>query len=245
MNTVDLAVLGIIGFSALLAFARGFVREAFSLGTWIGAGLITIYGFAQARSIARDLIASPAVADGAAGVGLFLVSLIVLSVIASAISGRVRQSSLSALDRTLGLVFGLLRGLVLSCLLYMAFAWAVPEANWPEWAAGARTRPFLVSGSDFLKSLVPGQARERGAAAAIEAQKLLERERDAAAERAIRALVTPGGGGTAEHKAASVPKQPLPAGAAAAPAQPAAAGANSGYRQTERKEMDRLFQSAQ
>jgi len=241
MNTVDVVVLGIIGFSALLAFARGFVREAFSLGTWIGAGLITIYGFAQARSIAHNLIASPAVADGAAGITLFLVSLIVLSVIASAISGRVRQSSLSALDRTLGLVFGLLRGLVLACLLYMICAWAVPEANWPDWAAGARTRPFLVSGSDFLKSLVPGQARDRGAAAAAEAQKLLERERDAAADRAIRALVMPGGGGTAEQKGAPEPRQP-PAGAAAAHAAPAAA---SGYRPTERKEMDRLFQSAQ
>ena len=45
MNAVDLGVLAVIALSAVFAFARGFVREALSIVAWVGAALITLYGF--------------------------------------------------------------------------------------------------------------------------------------------------------------------------------------------------------
>ena len=221
MNALDLVVLGIIGLSGLFAFARGFVKEALSLGAWVGAGLAAAYGFPYARPFARQFIGEPMIADAAAGAAVFFLALIVLSLIGSAIARQVRGSSLSALDRTLGFVFGLARGVVICALAFMALSWSLPPQDWPDWAQSARTRPFLTASADALRSVVPGEARARSAAAAEEAQRTLEQARDA--ERAIRALSTPG------RPAAGAPT-------------PATAKA---YDTTQRKDMDRLFQNAQ
>jgi membrane protein required for colicin V production len=225
MNSLDIIVLAVIGISGLFAFARGFVKEIFSIGAWVGAGLATLYAFPHVRPLARQLIASAAIADGVAGVVVFLVSVIALSILASAIAARVKGSALSALDRTLGLFFGLGRGLLIACIGWLAAAWALPEKDWPDWARGARTRPFLASGAQTLKSLIPGSARDRSAALAAEAQGRLEQAKDA--ERLMRTFSNPGGGGT---PAAEPPKNP---------------SAPAAYKAQERKEMDRLFQNAQ
>jgi membrane protein required for colicin V production len=223
MNTLDIIVLAIIGLSGLFAFARGFVREAFSIGAWVASAFIALAAFPYARPIMRGLIANPTVADTVAGVTIFLVSLIVLTLIAGGIAYRVKGSSLSALDRTLGFVFGLVRGAVIACLAYLALGWALPEQDWPDWAKTARTRPFLANGADALRSMVPGETLGRGAAAASEAQRVLDQARDA--ERVMRALAVPSGGGSSEPKT-TAPTSPPPA-----------------YKPAERKEMDRLFEN--
>jgi membrane protein required for colicin V production len=219
MNTLDIIVLVVIGLSGLFAFARGFVKEVFSIGAWAGAGAIALYAFPHTQPIARKLISSVAIADAAAAIVVFIVSLVVLSLVASALARRVKASALSALDRTLGLVFGLARGLAIVCLAWIAAQWALPEKEWPDWARGARTRPFLVSGAETLKSFVPGAARDRGAAVAAEAQQKLEQARDA--DRLMRQL-----------------SQPM---SATAPA----ASSGTGYKPGERKDMDRLIQNTQ
>jgi membrane protein required for colicin V production len=218
MNTLDIIVLAVIGLSGLFAFARGLVKEVFSIGAWIGAAAISFYAFPYTQPFARKLIASPAIADAAAGIAVFVVGLVGLSLVASAIARRVKGSSLSALDRTLGLVFGLARGAVIVCLAWIAAIWLLPEKDWPDWARGARTRPFLVSGAEALKGLVPSHARERGAAVAVEAQQKLEQAREA--DRLMRQLSRP---------------------AAPPDTKPAAAG----YKPAERRDMDRLIQTTQ
>jgi membrane protein required for colicin V production len=218
VNTLDVIVLAIIGISGLFAFARGFVREALSIGAWVASAFVAIYGFQSARPIARNLIGNPAVADIAAGAALFIGALVILTIATAALASRVKGSSLSALDRTLGFVFGLVRGAVIACLLWIVLAWAWPEPEWPDWAQKARLKPFLETGAETLKGLVPGQIREKGAAAA---EKQVERARDEAAQRAIRALVAPA------EKPASTPAAPPT------------------YKPAERRDMDRLFQSTQ
>jgi membrane protein required for colicin V production len=224
MNALDLIVIAGIALSALFAFARGFVKEALSIGAWVGAGLIALYGLAPARPFAQKFISSPMLADSAAGLVLFIGSLIVLSIITSMLARRVQQSALSAVDRALGLLFGIARGVVLACLGFLALSWAIQEKDWPAWVRESRTRPVLMSGGEYLKSLLPAAARERGAQTAIEAQKGLDQAREA--EQLMRALATP-----------------TPAATPAA--KPGSAAPGSGYKPQERKEMDRLFQSTQ
>lgn len=218
MNALDIIVIGIVALSALFAFARGFVKEALSIAAWVGAGLITLYGLPQLRPFAHKYIATPLLADAAAGTALFVVSLIVLSLLTSAIAGRVKQSALSAVDRALGLLFGAARGVVLACLAFIVLSWAIPkEADWPGWVRGARTRSFLASGAEVLKSLVPVEARERGATAAAAAQRGYEQTREA--DQLMRALASP--------TAPVVGKTAPPVG----------------YKAEPRREMDRLIQS--
>src|SRR5215469_17889334 len=189
MNALDLVLIAGIALSALLAFARGFVKEALSIAAWGGAAMTALYGLNYARPYARQLITNQTLADVAAGVALFVVSLIIYSILTSLLSGRIKHSALSAVDRALGLLFGIARGIVIACLAFIAFNWAVPERDWPGFVREARTRPFIAQGAELLKSLVPSEAREKGAAAATQAQQTFEQAREA--DALMRALTNP------------------------------------------------------
>ena len=113
---LDIAIGVVLLISGLLAFVRGFVHEVLAVGAWIGAIVVAVFGFPYHRPYARDLIPHELVADAAAGAAIFVVALVVLSLLTRALSDRVKDSALNALDRSLGFVFGLLRGAVLVCL---------------------------------------------------------------------------------------------------------------------------------
>src|SRR4029077_10025335 len=80
MNWLDLAVLGIVLLSAIFAFARGFVREALSIVAWVGAGAMTLYGFNWVYAQVDPLVHNALLSQLIAGFGLFVASLIVLTI---------------------------------------------------------------------------------------------------------------------------------------------------------------------
>ncbi len=183
MNALDIAVIAVILLSGLFAFARGFVKEVLSVGAWVGAGFAALYGLPYATPIAERFLPRGAVAEAGAGLAVFLISLIVLLILTSAISRRVKDSALSAVDRTLGLIFGLVRGVVLVCLTYIALSWVWPADKpqpQPAWIAGARTLPLLANGAERLRQLLPAQYREKAQATASETRRAAEQLKEAA-----------------------------------------------------------------
>ena len=132
MTTVDLAVLGVMFLSALLAFSRGLVREVLSIGARLGAAVVAITFLPNIRPLLEPYMPSPEWVDPAGYIVLFLVSLIVFSLIAKTIGGAVRSSAIGGVDRTLGLVFGLARGAALAVAAYIVAAMVTPPDHWPE-----------------------------------------------------------------------------------------------------------------
>ena len=165
INVTDVVIALVILISGLLAFFRGFVHELLAVVSWIGAGLATLYGFPYLQPRVRELITVPLIADMTAGVAIFLIVLIVLSILTRILSRRIRTSALGPLDRSLGLVFGLLRGAVLVCVAWLMFAWLLPPEDHPDWVTEAKARPLVERGSVLLVGLLP--ARLRGGPAAI------------------------------------------------------------------------------
>ena len=159
INLTDAAVVLVILISGLLAFFRGLVHEVLAVVSWIGAALATIYGFPYARPYATELITVPLIADMVAGVGIFLVTLIVLSVLTNFVARRIRQSALGPLDRSLGLVFGFLRGAALIAVAWLAFNLVLPREDHPEWIAEAKVRPLVERGAVLLVSVLPERLR--------------------------------------------------------------------------------------
>ncbi len=155
INVTDLTILVILGLSAAFAFFRGFVHELLAIGSWIGAGVVTLYGFPVAQPEARKYIGSPLIADMVAGIAVFLIVLIVLSIATRLLSRRVRDSSLGPLDRSLGLLFGALRGAVLVCIAWLMLLWVVPREDHPDWITEARGLPLVERGGDLLTRLIP------------------------------------------------------------------------------------------
>jgi membrane protein required for colicin V production len=173
-NLVDFAVLGVLLISALIALSRGLVHEVLSIGAWVAAVLVAIWGFPYGKDFTRQYIKLPILADGVTATVLFLVTLIVCAALSHALARNVRSSTFGALDRSLGLLFGLARGAVLICFAYLLYTWAIPnEADQPDIIKSARSRPLVASGADMLKSLLPKNAFDKGAAAASDARKQL------------------------------------------------------------------------
>ena len=105
INPTDIAVIVILLLSALLAFARGLVREVLSVGAWVGAAFATLYLFPHVLPMVQQVVAKELLAKAVAGIGIFVVSLILLSIISHQLSKGVRGSALSAVDRSLRICF--------------------------------------------------------------------------------------------------------------------------------------------
>ncbi len=219
-NITDLVIIIILLISALLAFARGFVHEVLSIAGWVGAIFATIYGYPLIKPFARDMIAWKLVADIATGAAIFIVSLIILSFLTRAIASLVRTSTLNSLDRALGFLFGILRGVVLVCLIYIGinqFLWSPKEQ--PNWLRSARTITLVEYGAALLKALVPQDAMTKSSQAAKntadKARKMME------TQKVLRDLIAP------ETKNTSKKSPP------------------SGYDSKERRDMNRLIEGSQ
>lgn len=219
MNALDFAIIGVIALSAVFAFARGFVREALSIVAWVGAALITLYGFAYAYGAIIRFVTTPLLADLIAGAGLFVVSLIVLTILTGSVARFVNSSALSPIDRTLGLIFGLARGLVLVSLAYLVVDISLPANDRPGWIKEAKSERFLAKGAEMLRTALPESLQVRTAGVADDAHRTLDRAQDA--QRAMRAL--------------SSPVAPLPAksGQETTPS----------YKSGDRRDMDRLIEN--
>jgi membrane protein required for colicin V production len=161
INLTDLAVLAVLLISGLLAFARGLVKEVLSVAGWIGAAFATLYLFPYARPYARQYTDIQIAADAATGLGLFVVSLVILSLLSHMIAKQVRASSISALDRSLGFLFGLARGAVLVAIAYLLLVWTIPPADHPPVIREARVIFFVEKTARILALMVPPETRAR------------------------------------------------------------------------------------
>jgi membrane protein required for colicin V production len=159
MTWVDLVVLGVLAVSGVLAFARGFVREALGIGSWIGAALFAWWGFPIARPRFEQWLGGPEWAGFATTGALFVGSLLVLLLLAHWIGAIVRGSVLGGIDRTLGLLFGLVRGALLVIFAYIAVGMVIPIDRWPAAVLRARSLPLAYEGAAWAVSHLPPGAR--------------------------------------------------------------------------------------
>ena len=161
MTWVDLVVLGVLAVSALLAFIRGFVREVLGIAAWIGAVLVASWGLPPLRPRFHDSLGNAPWVDPAAWGVLFVVTLIILMIVSSWISRLVRASVLGGLDRTLGLVFGLVRGAALVVIAYILAGMVVPIDRWPEPVLQARALSLAYDGAQWAVERLPTDYRPR------------------------------------------------------------------------------------
>jgi membrane protein required for colicin V production len=159
MNWVDIAVLTVVAFSALLGFMRGMVREVLGLAAWIGAGFAATWFFPQFQGVSRRLIENQDIADPVTFGVIFLVVLIVFSLVARAVGGAVRGSVLGGLDRTLGLVYGLARGAALMIAAYLIAGVVLPVDRWPDQVLEARTLPLIYNWAGWVSQRLPADYR--------------------------------------------------------------------------------------
>jgi len=155
ITILDIILLGVMLVSALLAMIRGFMREILSIAAWVIAAGATLYAYAKLLPLAKSYFNNDIIAAGVVVGGTFLLTLIIVSVITVRFSDMVLDSRVGALDRTLGFLFGLGRGLIIVVVAFLFFAWLVPPRTQPAWVANAKSKVVLQSTGDWLMSMLP------------------------------------------------------------------------------------------
>ena len=185
MSAFDLIVIAAVAFAALIGLWLGVVRMLLSIGGWVGAAAVTIYGFPYVRPLARDLIEGAFLSDLAAGGAIFIVTLVLLTMLSHAIAERVRGSVFGAVDRSVGLVFGLSLGVLVTSAGFLFIEGMLNEERPPAWVQSSKTAPVLGWSARRILSVVPREWRE--AAGAAEPRRPTPAETGKAAEK----LMTP------------------------------------------------------
>jgi membrane protein required for colicin V production len=155
ITLLDIIVLAVMLLSGLLAMIRGFMREILSIAAWAAAAVTTLYAFPRLLPQAKAYFNNDTVAAIAVIAGVFIGTLVVATIITSRISDMVLDSRIGALDRTLGFLFGLGRGLLIVVVAFMFFAWLVPDKQQPDWVRSAKSLSVLQSTGNWLMTLLP------------------------------------------------------------------------------------------
>ena len=163
---VDAGVAGIILVSGLLAFARGMMRETMAILGW-GAAFVLAYAMAGAlKPLAHEFPYVGALIAGSCELALivaFLVLLalflVVFSFFTPIVSSALRASVLRPLDQWLGFVFGVLRGVLLVALIFIAHDRVItgPGASVVE---NSHARGVFAEVQDVIEAAIPDDSLE-------------------------------------------------------------------------------------
>jgi len=155
ITLLDIVLIVVMLISGLLAMVRGVMREILSIIAWVLAAGATLYSYAKLLPLAKQYFNNDIVATVAVIAGVFLITLLVVSVLTVRLSDMVLDSRVGALDRTLGFLFGLARGLVIVVVAFIFFTWLVPDRSQPEWVKSAKSRVVLTGTGQWLMSMLP------------------------------------------------------------------------------------------
>lgn len=152
---LDILLLAVMLVSGVLAMIRGFMREVLSITAWVLAAVATVLLYERTLPFAESNLGSGVISKVVVIVGVFLLTLIIASIITARISDMILDSRIGALDRTLGLIFGLARGLLIVVVAFYLFTWFVPANKLPEGVRDAKSREALQATGRWLQSLLP------------------------------------------------------------------------------------------
>ena len=149
MTTFDIVVCSILGLSLLSSLFKGFVKEVFSLLSYLGGFLLAIKYQGNFAQVLMENISSKPIAKVIAFVTIYVLTYIIISLMGKVIRGMlVSGTKLSMFDRLMGAIVGFGRGMVI------VIALTFPLQFFPEImrtvTKGSETIPYLVKALTFV-----------------------------------------------------------------------------------------------
>ncbi|ABM44767.1 hypothetical protein X471_00527 [Bartonella bacilliformis str. Heidi Mejia] len=145
ITILDGIVIIVILFSSFLAMLRGFSRELLSLISWIVATVITLFLFKPALPFVEQYLSNKMIALIVTLVIIFVIVLSIISIVTMKIADLIIDSQIGMLDRTIGFIFGALRGLLIVVISMMLVNTLIKPEQQANWLKNAKTKPILDS----------------------------------------------------------------------------------------------------
>ena len=152
MTGADVLILLVLLGSTAIGLLRGFVREAASLVFWI----IAIWAAWKFGGVVEPhlggLLADPNIAPWIGRLVILVLVLLVGWVVGMLLSYFTRSLGLGPLDRVIGLLFGIVRGIVLVGLMIIGAE--LLHLNHEEWWNRSKLVPYGETAGDWLRAMV-------------------------------------------------------------------------------------------
>ena len=167
---IDIGVVLILLISAGVSFFRGLIREVLTIVGVLGGGFAALmfgptlvplmskwFGIEDGKDPGKifDLIPAELAAQICAYAGVFVIVFIILQLASHLISSAAQAIGLGPVDRTLGIFFGLARGLLLLGVLYLPFHLILPEDSKKQWFETSQTMVYVEGTTKWLMSFAP------------------------------------------------------------------------------------------
>ena len=158
MIGLDWMILSIVVASVLMAAGQGFFVELFSLAGAVLGFLLAAWNHGRLAVLFAPYVKSDAIAAAAGFLTIFVVVLFLAGLAGRTVSWMMKLSGLSWFDRTLGAIFGLLRGVVVATVVVMALLAFVPESRV---TTGSALGPYLIATGRMVSKMAPAEMRDR------------------------------------------------------------------------------------
>ena len=153
MSWLDILIIAILAISTIISVMRGFAKDAISLAAWIMAFGIAISLADKFALILPQSMEDPRLRLGVAVAILFIATLVMGMVANFMLKGVINLTETHSLDRSLGALFGFMRGLVIICILVVLGAFiGLNQVDW--WKASALI-PMAESIINILLPILP------------------------------------------------------------------------------------------
>lgn len=169
---LDLVVIGILLISAVVAFLRGFVREVLTIASLAGAGIVTIMFGPNLKPMVAGWIIDPTATEKQTLFGVipyemlvpviafaivFALALVLFNIATHLISRTVHSVGLGPVDRTMGVVFGLLRGVIIIGLTGLVLNFVLSDEQRDLYFKDSKTYPAVTYTADLMQALMPSR----------------------------------------------------------------------------------------
>lgn len=173
---LDIVVAVILFLSMLVAWFRGFIREVLTICSLAGAAVAALYGSPHiiphmTKLILKDregedaylfgMIPLEFIAIGLSYLLAFVVVFIILSLMTHMLSKAAKEAGLGALDRSLGVLFGMLRAIILIGLLFIPFNVMMEDAEKKEWFGDSITLPYVDYTARLMRAAIPNPMADK------------------------------------------------------------------------------------
>lgn len=156
---VDGVVAAVILLSAILAYSRGFVREALAIAGWIGAAVLAFMFAAAAQPLVKEIPVLNKVIGESCEVSMitafalvFGVGLIIASLFTPLFSSMIQRSFLGGIDQGIGFVFGAVRGIALAGAAFLIYDMAHQSVAMVD---GSRSAKVYANFNGGLQGAIP------------------------------------------------------------------------------------------
>ena len=153
MTWFDYTVIAIVAISVLLSLIHGLVREIFSLVSWVAAFVVAQIYVTDVAQLLPPTLSNPSLRLLIGFIAVFITTLLIMTLVAIALSKLIRTAGLGFADRALGALFGLMRGMAIVMIgILVAGLTSLPHQ--PAWRH-AMFSPQLVAVANMLKVWLP------------------------------------------------------------------------------------------